>query len=118
VVSSLTQPHQRQRVEGPAARLGRRASGYEQRELDVLDRGQHGHEVVELEHEAHAEGAVGGAVVIRHGAERRAFDEHLALVDVVEPERQFRSVVLPHPLGPMIATISPRLTARSTPLSA
>src|SRR5215212_6712788 len=34
------------------------------------------------------------------------------------PERQFRSVVLPHPEGPMTATISPREMARSTPLNA
>jgi hypothetical protein len=34
------------------------------------------------------------------------------------PERQFSSVVLPQPLGPMIATISPRRTAKSTPRSA
>src|SRR3989441_3366381 len=34
------------------------------------------------------------------------------------PEKQFRSVVLPHPDGPMIATISPRGIARFTPRSA
>src|SRR5687767_4497365 len=34
------------------------------------------------------------------------------------PERQLSSVVLPQPLGPMIATISPAATARSTPRSA
>ena len=34
------------------------------------------------------------------------------------PERQFSSVVLPQPLGPMIATISPRPIARLTPRSA
>ena len=32
-----------------------------------------------------------------------------------KPERQFSVVVLPQPLGPMIATISPRLTLRSIP---
>src|ERR671920_2387511 len=31
------------------------------------------------------------------------------------PERQLRSVVLPHPEGPMTATISPRAIERSTP---
>src|SRR2546427_4433202 len=34
------------------------------------------------------------------------------------PEKQFRSVVLPQPDGPMIATISPRGIARFTPRSA
>src|SRR2546426_2733287 len=34
------------------------------------------------------------------------------------PERQLRSVVLPHPDGPMTATISPRRTSRSNPRSA
>src|SRR5438132_5472472 len=34
------------------------------------------------------------------------------------PEKQFRSVVLPQPDGPMIATISPRGIARLTPRSA
>src|SRR5918912_1541493 len=34
------------------------------------------------------------------------------------PDRQLRSVVLPQPEGPMIATIAPRSTARSTPLRA
>src|ERR671910_3849499 len=34
------------------------------------------------------------------------------------PERTFNSVVFPDPEGPMMATISPRLTARSTPRSA
>jgi hypothetical protein len=37
---------------------------------------------------------------------------------VSSPDRQLSSVVLPHPLGPMIATISPVATVRSTPLSA
>src|SRR5215217_3145342 len=31
------------------------------------------------------------------------------------PERQLRSVVFPHPEGPMTATISPRVIERSTP---
>src|SRR3989442_14653148 len=34
------------------------------------------------------------------------------------PERQLRSVVLPHPDGPMTATISPLRTSRSNPRSA
>ena len=34
------------------------------------------------------------------------------------PERQLSMVVLPQPDGPMIATISPRATAKSTLLSA
>src|SRR5712691_1644023 len=34
------------------------------------------------------------------------------------PDRQFRSVVLPHPDGPMTATISPFRTSRSRPRSA
>src|SRR5688572_24089159 len=34
------------------------------------------------------------------------------------PEKQFRSVVLPQPEGPMIATICPRGIARFTPRSA
>ncbi len=34
------------------------------------------------------------------------------------PLTQLRKVVLPQPDGPMIATISPRRTARSTPLRA
>ena len=34
------------------------------------------------------------------------------------PERQLSRVVLPQPDGPMIATISPRATAKSTPRSA
>src|SRR5256886_8196936 len=34
------------------------------------------------------------------------------------PERQFRRVVLPHPAGPITATISPFRTSRSRPRSA
>ena len=34
------------------------------------------------------------------------------------PARQWRSVDLPEPLGPMTATISPRFTARLAPRSA
>src|SRR5215210_2095647 len=34
------------------------------------------------------------------------------------PERQLRSVVFPHPDGPMTATISPRKIRKSTPLTA
>ena len=34
------------------------------------------------------------------------------------PERQLSSVVLPQPLGPMMATISPRSTVRFTPRNA
>src|SRR5215203_135425 len=34
------------------------------------------------------------------------------------PERQFKSVVLPHPEGPITASISPREMLKSTPLKA
>src|ERR1051326_758599 len=40
------------------------------------------------------------------------------LVGSSSPERQLSSVVLPQPLGPIIATISPRCTEKSTPRSA
>src|SRR2546427_7818932 len=41
-----------------------------------------------------------------------------AELNVSMPEWQLRSVVLPHPDGPMTATISPRRTSRSNPRSA
>ena len=53
--------------------------------LDVLDRAQHGHQVVELEDEPHVQGAVVGALAVGHGREPRSFDQHVPGVDGVEP---------------------------------
>ena len=66
----------------PCIPLGHTA--HQQRELHVLDRGEDGDQVVELEDEAHAAGPVVGPPTVAHVTQRNPFDEHVAVVDGVE----------------------------------
>ena len=83
-VGPVGEPDQLERLErlraGPPC--GRRRD--EQRQLDVLDRGQHRHQVVELEDEAHAAGAIVGALAVGHRRRATPLDQDLAVVDRVE----------------------------------
>ena len=62
-----------------------------------------------------ADQRAGGAVV---GDDVMAVDRDLAADGVTIPQMMLISVVLPAPLGPSRAKISPRRMARLTPLSA
>ena len=73
-----------ERLERPAPRLLRADARDEQRQLDVLDRREDRHQVVELEDEAHPPRAVVGALAVGHRREGDALDQDLAAVDRVE----------------------------------
>ena len=75
VLGPVAQAHELERIERLAPRLLRRDAGDEQRQLDVLDRAQHGHQVVELEDEAHPARPVVGALAVGHLGERHALDQ-------------------------------------------
>ena len=91
----------------------------EQRQLDVLDRGQHRHQVVELEDEAHAPRAVVGALAVGHLGERRPLDHDLAAVDRVEAGEAVEQRGLAAPARPHDRDHLARARAsRSTPRSA
>ena len=87
-----------------------------QRERDVLDRGQPGQQVEVLEHVADRPAAQPGPVVARH-REHVDWPSMLHLTRWSPPRgvpAMVSSVLLPEPLGPMMATSSPASTVRST----
>ena len=84
VVGAAREVDEAERLERPLAGLSLRAARDQERQLDVLDGAQHGHQVVELEDEAHAQRPVVGALLVGHGGERRPLDEDVAGVDGVE----------------------------------
>ena len=85
VVGPVGQPDELERVERAASGAARALPRDEQRKLDVLDRAQHRHQVVELEDEPHVSRAVVGALAVGHLRQGRPLDQDLALVDGVEP---------------------------------
>ncbi|KAG1393634.1 hypothetical protein G6F59_014324 [Rhizopus arrhizus] len=62
--------------------------GQQQRQLDVLLRGQHRHQVVELEHEADVVAAPGRQLAAAHLVDALAFDADLAAAGVVQAADQ------------------------------
>ena len=101
------------------ARLLRVDSREQERQLRVLDRAEHGDEVVRLEDEAHRR---------RRGSPVRRASESACRSTPSRstrppsmssrPEQQLSRVVLPEPDGPMTETNSPSCTTRSTSRSA
>jgi hypothetical protein len=63
-----------QRGQRTASRLPLGDTGHEERQLDVLDRAQHGHEVVELESKPTCPAPVGGALPVGHRRQRAPLD--------------------------------------------
>ena len=110
VVAALAEPDELERLHARAAGFLGRDARDQQRQLDVLDGGEHRQQVVELEDEAHAPRAVVRALAIRHRrAATRPRSGRRRASTSSRPDRQLSSVVLPQPDGPMIATISPRV---------
>ena len=64
VPQAVLEPDHLERAQRPPPRLARRTPREQQRQLDVLERVQHGQQVVALEHEAHAPRAVVGLLPI------------------------------------------------------
>ncbi len=81
---------------------------------DVLDRGQPGEQVEVLEDVADRPASHPSLVRARDIREVDPVHEHLAAGRLLEAAAIVKSVLLPEPLGPMIATSSPRSTVRST----
>ena len=91
----------------------------QQRQRDVLLGGQLGHELAELEDEAEAITPQSGSArppASCRGAGRRSRPRPESGTRM--PARQWSSVDLPEPLGPITATISPRFTEKLAPRSA
>jgi hypothetical protein len=84
VFGTVDQTDEVKGVESPAPSVTRCHSRDEQGQLDVLDGGQHRHQVVELKDEAHALRAVAGAFSVRQTCEADAVDPNLAGGDVVQ----------------------------------
>jgi hypothetical protein len=80
----------------PAGRSGRRPA-QQQRQLDVLGRGEHRDQVEGLEDEAHRPGPVGGALGVGHGEQVLALDQDPAAVDVVQPGQAIQQGGLARP---------------------
>ena len=90
-------PLRRARAGAPAP--GRRVSS--QRQLDVLERGQHRHQVVELENEADALGAPVGKLRFGELRDVDPVDEQLARVGLVDAGDQVEQrATCPSPRGP------------------
>ena len=85
----------RSRVHGPTA-------GQQQRQLDVLEGGQHRHQVVELEDEADVGCAPVGQLAFAFRSARRCGRRSRdgAAAGLVDAAIGFSSVLLPEPLGP------------------
>jgi hypothetical protein len=84
VVGAVGDADELQRLHGAAACRCGTVARNEQRQLDVLDRRQHGDEVVELKHESHPPSAVVRAPAVGHRRQRRTLDDHVAAVDLVQ----------------------------------
>ena len=90
-----------------------RQRGEQQRQLHVLEGGQHRHQVVELEDEADVRGAPVGELAPRSGARCRSPPTRSSPASGLSmPAIRLSSVDLPEPDGPISATKSPAETSR------
>jgi hypothetical protein len=53
--------------------------------LDVLERGQDRQQVVGLEDETGLAGPKVGPLIVTHGSQRDAFEQHVAALEIVQP---------------------------------
>ena len=91
----------------------------EERQRDVLDRRELRDELAELEDEAERGPAQPAALGVAHRVDPAAHRSRRGRrPGTAIPARQWSSVDLPEPLGPMTATISPAASAKSMPRSA
>ena len=86
----------------------------QQRQLDVLRRGQHRHEIVELEDEADIRGAEARELALRQGVDALPRHMDLPAVGMVDTAEQIEQCGLAGPDGPITATKSPRAMAMSS----
>ena len=82
--SRWPRPTRVERLPRPLARLALGHPGEQERQLDVLGRGEDRDQVERLEDEAHRLGAMARALRVRELVDRMAVDEHAPLVDLVE----------------------------------
>jgi hypothetical protein len=106
----IREPHHLDGVLRPLAGLLQFLPDDQQRKLDVLDRGEDRDQVVGLEDEAHLLGPKAVRLVSDIPIMEDSPSERSS-----RPERTLNNVVFPDPEEPIMATISPRLTQRSTP---
>ena len=83
-----------------------------QRKFDVLERGQHRHQVVELEDEAHVARTPLGQFSLAEPGDVLAGHREPTRSGLSMPATRFSSVLLPDPDGPIIATKSPSRMTR------
>src|SRR6187200_1801590 len=101
MLGPVAKPDEVERLESLSPRFLRGHPRHEERELDVLDRAQDRHQVVELEDEAHPPGPIVGAVAVRHVGERDALDEDISVADRVQTgqaveQRRLPGAARPH----------------------
>ena len=89
------------------------SSTEQERQGDVLLGGELGHELAELEDEAEAVASQRTALLLAHRVEALAVEEISPESGTRMPARQWSSVDLPEPLGPITARISPFSPRRS-----
>ena len=88
-------------------RSARRQPGQQQRQLDVLERGQHRHQVVELENETDVARAPVGELGFVSAVMSMPPTAASPLSGLSMPAMRLSSVLLPEPDGPISATKSP-----------
>ena len=118
VLAAIGQTHTGQRLVGPLQGRCTRHAVQDERHGDVLPRREHGDQVEELEDEADARAAQRRERVVVQRAQVGVAKQTLPLVGRSSPPSKYSSVLLPEPLGPIIATNSPGSTLRLTPRSA
>ena len=116
VLRAVGEAHDGQRRRHVLPAFGSLQVGQQQGNLDVALRGEHGEEVVELEHEAHVPGTPPREAAPRELLDRLSGDLDRALGGAVQTAQQVeQGSSCPTPEGPISARKSPRGISRSRP---
>jgi hypothetical protein len=118
VIGAVNEAHALERAQRARAPVVERRPLVEQRRLDVLDHGELRDQVERLEHEADGPVPQRDSASSPSEATLRPSNRCSPAVGRSRQPRIDKSVVLPEPLGPMIASFSPARISRLTPASA
>src|SRR5256885_12373700 len=99
VMHPVLEPHQGERRLDVLAPLGLRERRQQQRQLHVLEGGEHRDEVVKLEHEPDVRGAPAGELRFAQFRDVRAGDDHRPRIGAIDARDQVEQGRLPGPRG-------------------